>query len=113
MGLFKKRHEENNHYNGKNTHTDTVKTAEKNKLNDARIKILGSGCTKCNQLEANTLEALKQLGMNANVEHVTDFAQIAAYGIITTPALIVDNKVIAVGKVLKTDAIIEYLQKVI
>lgn len=62
---------------------------------EAGVKILGSGCAKCRRLEANTREALKQLGVDAAVEHVTDFAEIAAYGVLTTPALVVDGKALS------------------
>ena len=50
------------------------------------VKILGSGCAKCNQLEKNTLTALNEMNIKADVEHVTDFAKIAAYGVMSTPA---------------------------
>lgn len=76
----------------------------------ANIKILGSGCSKCDQLEKNTVEALTELGMDTTVEHVTDFAQIAAYGVMTTPALVVGKKVVAYGKILKKDEIIKLLK---
>ncbi len=76
----------------------------------ANIKILGSGCSKCNELEKHTVEALTELGMDTKVEHVTDFVKIAAYGVMTTPALVVDNKVLAYGKVLKKDEIIKLLK---
>ena len=74
------------------------------------VKILGSGCKKCNELEANTKAALEQLGMDTTVDHVTDFAQIAAYGVMTTPALVIGKKVVSVGKVLKKDEVIKLLQ---
>lgn len=76
------------------------------------IKVLGSGCAKCNQLESATVEALTELGMNASIEHVTDFEKIAAYGVMSTPALVVDGKVVSYGKVLKKDEVIAMLQKV-
>lgn len=79
----------------------------------ALIKVLGSGCTKCNQLEQATKEALQELGMDATVEHVTDFAKIAKYGVMATPALVVDGKVVSFGKVLKKEEIIMILRKVI
>ncbi len=79
---------------------------------EATVKILGSGCKKCNELEANTKTALRQLGMDTAIVHVTDFRQIAACGVMTTPALMVDGKVVSRGKVLKTDEIIKLLQKV-
>lgn len=76
-----------------------------------KVEILGSGCAKCNQLEANTRAALAQLGMEAQVGHVTDFAQIAAYGVMSTPALAIDGKVVSAGRVLTTAEAAELLQK--
>lgn len=78
---------------------------------ESAVKVLGSGCAKCNQLEEATKEALKQLGMDTTIEHVTDFAQIATYGVMTTPALVVDGKVLSYGKVLKTEEVVELLKK--
>ena len=76
----------------------------------ANIKILGSGCSKCNELEKNTVEALTELGMDTAVEHVTDFVKIAAYGVMATPALVVGNKVVSYGKVLKKSEVIKLLK---
>lgn len=76
------------------------------------VKVLGSGCAKCNQLEANVKTALEQLGMNTTIEHVTDFSQIAAYGVMTTPALVVDGKVVSYGKVLKVEEAVKILENV-
>ena len=90
-------------------------TLEKNvgiNTEEASVKVLGSGCEKCNQLEANVKEALKQLGMDTGIEHVTDFAQIAAYGVMSTPALVVDGKVVSYGKVLKVEEAVKLLQKI-
>lgn len=77
------------------------------------VKVLGSGCAKCIQLEANVKKALEQLGMNSAIEHVTDFSQIAAYGVMTTPALVVDGKVVSYGKVLKVEEAVKVLEKVL
>lgn len=77
----------------------------------ASVKVLGSGCAKCNSLEAATKAALEQLGMDTTIEHVTDFVQIAAYGVMSTPALVVDGKVVSYGKVLKTEEIVQILKK--
>lgn len=77
----------------------------------ANVKVLGSGCAKCNELEKATKEALAELGMDTAVEHVTDFAEIAAYGVISTPALVVDGKVAVYGKVLKKEEVVELLHK--
>lgn len=90
---------------------EAVQKAEKSKSCGAAVKILGSGCTKCNQLETNAVEALKALGMDPSIDHITDFSQIAAYGVMSTPALVVDGKVVSFGKVLKADEIIAILKK--
>lgn len=90
---------------------ESVKQAQAAKGEGAKVKILGSGCKKCNELEANTRAALEQLGMDAAIDHITEFSQIAAYGVMTTPALVVDGKVVSYGKVLKTDAVVQLLQK--
>ncbi len=76
------------------------------------VKVLGSGCAKCNQLEDNVKKALEQLGRDTMIEHVTDFAQIAAYGVMSTPALVVQDKVISYGKVLKVEEAIKLLENV-
>ena len=78
----------------------------------AGVKVLGSGCAKCHALEDAAREALKELGMDPTIDHVTDFAQIAAYGVMTTPALVVDGKVLSYGKVLKKNEIKAFIQKV-
>lgn len=75
------------------------------------IKILGSGCKKCNQLEENTKKALEEMGLVAEVIKVTDFKEIAKYGVMTTPALVIDEKVISKGKVLKKEEIKEMISK--
>lgn len=67
------------------------------------IKVLGSGCAKCNALEAAVCSALEELGMDTTIDHVTDFGQIAAYGVMSTPALVVDGKVVSYGKVLSKE----------
>lgn len=77
------------------------------------IKVLGSGCAKCNQLENATKDALKKLGMDITIDHVSDFAQIATYGVMTTPALVINEKVVSYGKVLKTEEVIKILEKII
>lgn len=90
---------------------ETMANAEKAKAEGAAVKVLGSGCAKCNALEAATTEALKELGMDTAIEHVTDFTHIASYGVMTTPALVVDGKVVSFGKVLKKDEVVKILQK--
>ncbi len=91
---------------------ESMKKAENATTGGASVKVLGSGCAKCNQLEAATKAALEQLGMDGAIDHVTDFTQIAAYGVMSTPALVVDGKVVSYGKVLKTDEVMKILQKI-
>lgn len=76
------------------------------------VKVLGSGCAKCNALEQAAREALAELGIETTIDHVTDFAQIAAYGVMSTPALVVDGKVVSYGKVLKKDEAKDLIRKV-
>jgi small redox-active disulfide protein 2 len=75
------------------------------------IKILGSGCKNCITLAENTKEALAKLSMEADIVKVTDFADIASYGVMSTPALVLDEKVISFGKVLKPAEIVKILEK--
>lgn len=91
--------------------SQTVHTAEQIQTDGTEIKLLGSGCAKCSLLEAKVQEALTQLCIHATIHHVTDFAQIAAYGVMTTPALVVDGKVIFYGKVPAVPKIVELLKK--
>lgn len=114
MALFKlgKKKEKSGCCCGGNCNSDTMTTAEPSKPEEATIKVLGSGCAKCNQLETSTKEALKELGMDTTIDHVTDFSQIASYGVMSTPALVIDGKVVSYGKVLKKEEVIKILEKV-
>jgi len=75
------------------------------------IKILGSGCKKCATLKENTETALKEVGMEAEIIKVEDFKDIMEYGVMSTPALVIDEKVISFGKVLKPKEIAKILNK--
>lgn len=116
MGLFGKKSKENEKTSsgccGGNCDAESMAKAETAKAEGASVKILGTGCAKCNALEAATREALEKLGMDTAIDHVTDFSQIAAYGVMTTPALVVDGKVVSFGKVLKSDEVVKVLQRV-
>jgi small redox-active disulfide protein 2 len=75
------------------------------------IKILGSGCKKCMTLEGNAKEALAALGREAEIVKITDFAEIAAFGVMSTPALVIDETVVSFGKVLKPGEITKFIEK--
>ena len=65
------------------------------------IKILGPGCNKCKNLERATREALDELELDATMEKVEDYAEILGYGVMATPGLVVDDKVLVSGRVPK------------
>ncbi len=96
---------------GGNCTPETMQQAEQEK-HLTGVKILGGGCAKCNQLEEATIKALSELGMDTTIEHIRDFEKIAAYGVMTTPALVVDGKVVSYGKVLEKEEVIELIKKV-
>lgn len=75
-----------------------------------KIKVLGPGCKNCENLADNTKAALKELGLEAEIEKVTDFGEIAGYGILSTPGLVIDDKVVSSGKVLKPKDIVKLLK---
>ena len=105
MGLFNKKKEEKSCCCGSGCTPEKMAQAEAAKTT-AGIKVLGAGCAKCHAL------ALAELNMDTTIDHVTDFSQIAAYGVMTTPALVVDGKVVSYGKVLKKDEVKALIQKV-
>lgn len=73
------------------------------------IKILGSGCKKCVALGESAKAAADAAGISANIVKVTDYAEIAAYGVMSTPALVIDEKVVSTGKVLSVSEVAEKL----
>jgi small redox-active disulfide protein 2 len=66
------------------------------------IKVLGPGCPKCKQTEQRVREAVAEAGITANIEKVTDIMEIAGYGVLGTPAVIIDGEVKSVGKIPST-----------
>ncbi|MBP8639346.1 MAG: TM0996/MTH895 family glutaredoxin-like protein [Oscillospiraceae bacterium] len=112
MKVFARKKEEHTSCCGENCNGTTMAAAETAKTEGASVKVLGSGCDKCNQLEKAAKEALSELKMDTAIDHVTDFTQIAAYGVMSTPALVVDGKVVSYGKALKKDEVIKILNKV-
>ncbi|MGJ0558400.1 thioredoxin family protein [Methylocystis sp.] len=73
------------------------------------VKVLGPGCHNCRNLENATRRALESLGTTAELEKVTDYATIARYGVMATPALVIDERVVCSGRVPGDAEIKEYL----
>lgn len=74
-----------------------------------KIEILGTGCSKCKALEAATKQAVAQKGVFAQIEKVEDITKIMGYGVMSTPALVIDGKVVSTGKVLSVDEVGAFL----
>lgn len=73
------------------------------------IKVLGSGCKKCIKLEKRIKKVILQNNINAEVEKVTDFQEIAKYNLLQTPGVVIDDVVIASGKLLEDDEILKLI----
>jgi small redox-active disulfide protein 2 len=73
------------------------------------IKILGTGCSKCKKLEANARMAIEESGVEATIEKVEDIKVIMSYGVMKTPALIIDEELKSKGKVLSSKEIMKFL----
>ncbi len=75
------------------------------------IKILGSGCANCDNLEKAAREAVESLGIDATFDHVTDPGEIASWGVMRTPALVVDDEVVMSGRVPTVQTVKELLER--
>ena len=75
-----------------------------------KIEILGSGCAKCRQLEEVVKEAISQQGKFVQIEKVDQIAKIMEYGVMSTPALVIDGEVVSVGKVLSVDDVLAQIK---
>ncbi|BAB77876.1 thioredoxin family protein [Anabaena sp. FACHB-709] len=80
-------------------------------MNAIKIEILGTGCKKCQQLEANAKEAVTNLNLIAEVSHITDPIEIAKRGVMSTPAMAINGKVVSKGQVISTEQIQPLLQR--
>ena len=74
-----------------------------------KIEVLGTGCANCQRLEANVRQAVEMAGVDADIVKVTDYAAIMAYGIMSTPGLVIDGKIVSYGRVPPAGDIAEWL----
>ena len=73
------------------------------------VKVLGGGCKNCHALERNTKEALQELNIDTEVIKVTEMADILKHGVMSTPALVIDGKIAASGRVMNKKEIVQYI----
>ena len=75
------------------------------------IKVLGSGCKSCHEQYENAKEAVKAMGLSVEVEYITDMQKVMEYGVMSMPAIVVNEKVVSMGKVLKAADVEKLLRK--
>lgn len=102
MALFEKKKEET---------AESTCSSPKTQDSTCCVKVLGSGCASCHALYENAKDAVQKMGLAAEVEYVTDLQKIMEYGVMSMPALVVNEKVASMGKVLKPADIEKLLQK--
>ncbi|MEM4166054.1 MAG: thioredoxin family protein [Candidatus Bilamarchaeaceae archaeon] len=74
-----------------------------------KIEILGSGCTRCKMLESNVVDAVKRSGKKAEIVKITKYEDIVSYGVMYTPALVIDGKIVSQGRIPSSDEILKML----
>lgn len=74
------------------------------------IKVIGTGCEKCDKLYANVQEAVNRMGCEAQIEKVEDLLEIVKLGVMTSPSLMIDGKLVVSGRIAKTAEILELLK---
>ena len=77
------------------------------------IKVLGAGCKSCHEQYENAKKAVAEMGLDIEVEYITDMEKVMAYGVMSMPAIVVNENVAAMGKVLKTADVVKLLKKFI
>ena len=75
------------------------------------VKVLGAGCKSCHEQYENAKEAVRSLGLDVEVEYITDMEMVMSYGVMSMPAIVVNEKVVSMGKVLKAAEVEKLLQK--
>ncbi|WP_461812573.1 thioredoxin family protein [Faecalimonas sp.] len=74
------------------------------------IKVIGTGCDKCDKLYENVMRAVEEMSVATTVEKVEDLMEIVKLGVMTSPTLMIDGKVVSVGRVMKKDEVKKYIQ---
>lgn len=90
-----------------------IKTVEANSVTiegKLNIKVLGAGCKSCHMQYENVQEAVSSLGLDAEVEYITDMEKVMSYGVMSMPAVVVNEQIISMGKVLKVAEVEKILQ---
>ena len=75
------------------------------------VKVLGAGCKSCHEQYENAKAAVQALGLNVEVEYITDMEKVVEYGVMSMPAIVVNDKVVSMGKVLKATDVEKLLRK--
>ena len=75
------------------------------------IKVLGAGCKSCHEQYEYAKQAVKEMGLSVEVEYITDMQKVMEYGVMSMPAIVVNEKVVSIGKVLKTNDVVSLLKK--
>ena len=88
----------------------TDRPVENSDPDEMEIKVLGPGCARCNQLEKDLMTVMTEMKMAADIEHVTDIAEIGSYGVMGTPALVINREVKAVGSIPSKTKLKEWMQ---
>lgn len=110
MKLFRKQHKKKECCCKAMNDRESIANAFEKKKQGSRIKILGTGCANCTSLAKNVREAMFDLHMNEEIEQIHDIIEIASYGVISTPALVINGKVVAFGKVLSKNEVVQLLE---
>ena len=76
------------------------------------IKVLGAGCKSCHEQYENVKEAVRKSGLQVDVEYITDMEKVMSYGVMSMPVIVVNEKVVSAGKVLKTADVEKILNKI-
>lgn len=77
----------------------------------ASIKVLGAGCKSCHEQYENAMAAVKAMGLDLEVEYITDMEKVMSYGVMSMPAIVVNEQVVSMGKVLKAADVEKLLRK--